>query len=223
MELWIDGVRKFSENGNLLNTSLTLASGTHRFAFLAINTAGTKWTSAVNATVSSSGLITPTITWSNPASITSGTALSGAQLNATANVPGSFAYSPAAGTILSVGTHTLSTTFTPTDTTHYTTATKSVSITVTRGGTGCNAPTSPGVSICQPASGATVSSPVAIQAASNVTGTFSRMEVWIDGVKKYTETSSKALNTTLTMSAGTHRFAVLAFNTPGTKWQLTVN
>ncbi|MGA9720380.1 MAG: carboxypeptidase regulatory-like domain-containing protein, partial [Acidobacteriaceae bacterium] len=216
MELWIDGVKKFSENGNLLNTPLTLASGTHRFAFLAINTAGTKWTAAVNATVSSSGLITPTITWSNPASITYGTALSGTQLNATANVPGSFAYSPVAGTLLSVGAHTLSTTFTPTDTTHYTTATKSVSITVTSGGVGCNAPTSPGVTVCSPASGATVSSPVAIQAASNVTGTFNRMEVWIDGVKKYSETSSKALNTTLTLSAGTHRFAILAFNTAGT-------
>jgi hypothetical protein len=91
MELWIDGVKKFSENGGLLNTSLSLASGTHRFAFLALNTAGAKWTAAVNATVSSSGLITPTITWSNPASITYGAALSGAQLNATANVPGSFA------------------------------------------------------------------------------------------------------------------------------------
>lgn len=223
MELWIDGVKKFSENGNLLNTPLTLASGTHRFAFLAINTAGTKWTAAVNATVSSSGLITPTITWSNPASITYGTALSGTQLNATANVPGSFAYSPVAGTLLSVGAHTLSTTFTPTDTTHYTTATKSVSITVTSGGVGCNAPTSPGVTVCSPASGATVSSPVAIQAASNVTGTFNRMEVWIDGVKKYSETSSKALNTTLTLSAGTHRFAVLAFNTAGTKWETAVN
>ena len=223
MELWIDGVKKFSENGNLLNTPLTLASGTHRFAFLAINTAGTKWTAAVNATVSSSGLITPTITWSNPASITYGTALSGAQLNATANVPGSFAYSPAAGTLLSVGAHTLSTTFTPTDTTHYTTATKSVSITVTSGGVGCNAPTSPGVTVCSPASGATVSSPVAIQAASNVSGTFNRMEVWIDGVKKYSETSSTALNTTLTMSAGTHRFAVLAFNSAGTKWETAVN
>jgi hypothetical protein len=98
-----------------------------------------------------------------------------------------------------------------------------VNVTVSSTSGTCSAPTSPGVSICQPASGATVSSPVAIKATSNVTGTFSRMEVWIDGVKKYSETSSKALSTTLTMSAGTHRFAVLAFNTAGTKWQLAVN
>jgi hypothetical protein len=81
----------------------------------------------------------------------------------------------------------------------------------------------PCVNICQPASGATVSSSVAIKGASNVTGTFNRMEISINGVKKYAETSSKTLNTTLTVSAGTHRFAVLAFNTAGTKWELAVN
>ena len=41
----------------------------------------------------------PTITWASPASIVYGTALSAAQLDATANVAGTFAYSPAAGTV----------------------------------------------------------------------------------------------------------------------------
>jgi Calcineurin-like phosphoesterase len=45
----------------------------------------------------------------------------------------------------------------------------------------------------------------------------------IDGVKKYSETSSTTLNTTLTLAAGTHRFAVLAFNTAGTKWEQAYN
>ena len=98
-----------------------------------------------------------------------------------------------------------------------------VNVTVTSAGGGCSAPTSPGVQICQPLSGATVSSPVAIQAASNVTGAFMRMEVWIDGVKKYSEPSSTALNITLPLSAGTHRFAVLAYNTAGTKWEQAYN
>lgn len=78
---------------------------------------------------------TPAITWSNPAAITYGTALNSAQLNATANVAGKFVYSPAAGSILSVGTQTLGVTFTPTDGTDYTNATKSVSITVTQAST----------------------------------------------------------------------------------------
>jgi hypothetical protein len=72
----------------------------------------------------------PTITWPTPANIVYGAALSGTQLNATASVPGSFSYSPAAGTVLSVGAHTLTATFTPTDTTDYTTATATVTLTV---------------------------------------------------------------------------------------------
>ena len=84
---------------------------------------------------------TPTITWSAPASITLPAALSGTQLNATASVPGSFVYSPAAGTVLPVGAgQTLSATFTPTDTTNYTSATASVAITVLPGVPGTPVP-----------------------------------------------------------------------------------
>src|SRR5207253_1264244 len=75
---------------------------------------------------------TPVITWADPASIIYGTALSGTQLNATASVPGTLVYTPAAGSIPAAGTDTLSVTFTPTDTTSYTTTTKTVQITVTQ-------------------------------------------------------------------------------------------
>src|SRR5665213_1554725 len=51
-------------------------------------------------------------------------------LNATASVPGTFVYSPAAGTVLTAGSHALSVTFTATDTTDYTTSTATVSIIV---------------------------------------------------------------------------------------------
>jgi hypothetical protein len=105
--------------------------------------------------------LTPTITWPAPASIGSGTALSSTQLNATASstlisglqgsgttglletasLPGTFTYSPAAGTVLSPGVHMLSVTFTPTNVitssttsgnayTTYTIATASVPISV---------------------------------------------------------------------------------------------
>src|SRR4030095_7738656 len=61
------------------------------------------------------GKATPTITWNTPSRITYGTALSGSQLNASANVAGSFAYSPTAGTVLDAGPQTLTATFTSTD------------------------------------------------------------------------------------------------------------
>jgi hypothetical protein len=73
---------------------------------------------------------TPTITWNEPARIVYGTALGNTQLNATADVPGTFQYSPPAGTVPTVGSHQLSVTFTPTDTANYTTATKSVQLSV---------------------------------------------------------------------------------------------
>ena len=79
--------------------------------------------------------VTPTITWPNPASISYGTKLSATQLDATASynsspVAGSFSYSPASGTALSAGPHTLSVTFTPSSS-NFTSVTTSVPITVT--------------------------------------------------------------------------------------------
>ncbi len=73
----------------------------------------------------------PTISWATPAAITYGTPLSSAQLNATASVPGTFVYNPAAGTVPASGSDTLSASFTPTDATDYTTATASVTLAVT--------------------------------------------------------------------------------------------
>ena len=52
-------------------------------------------------------------------------------MNATASAPGTFVYTPPAGTVLPVGAgQTLSVAFTPTDGVNFTTATKSVSIDV---------------------------------------------------------------------------------------------
>jgi hypothetical protein len=73
---------------------------------------------------------TPAITWATPAAITYGTPLSATQLNASSTGAGTFAYTPAAGALLSAGTHTLTATFTPTNTTDYTTATATVTLTV---------------------------------------------------------------------------------------------
>jgi uncharacterized repeat protein (TIGR02543 family) len=88
-----------------------------------------------NTTVTANYREIPVITWANPANITYGTALSVTQLNATANTPGTFTYTPASGAILTVGTHTLHVDFTPTDTVNYANASKDVSITVTQAGT----------------------------------------------------------------------------------------
>jgi len=75
--------------------------------------------------------VTPTITWPTPAPISYGTALSATQLDATSGgLAGTFVYTPAVGTVLAAGVQTLSVTFTPTDTTDYTTAKATVQLTV---------------------------------------------------------------------------------------------
>jgi hypothetical protein len=86
-------------------------------------TTSTPLTVSVNQT-------TPSITWTTPAAIAYGTALSAAQLNASSTVAGTFAYSPLAGSVLNAGTHTLSVIFTPTDKTDYATANGYVTLTV---------------------------------------------------------------------------------------------
>ncbi|MGC8802479.1 MAG: discoidin domain-containing protein, partial [Bacteroidales bacterium] len=72
----------------------------------------------------------PILIWNTPDGITEGTALTNTQLNATANVAGTFIYSPELGTVLSAGTHVLSVTFVPSDTANYLTATAEVTIKV---------------------------------------------------------------------------------------------
>jgi hypothetical protein len=83
--------------------------------------------------VASAPMGTPTITWANPAAVPAGSALSSAQLNATANVEGTFTYTPAIGTLLrDAGVRKLSAVFTPKDTSQFKTASATVSLVVGR-------------------------------------------------------------------------------------------
>jgi trimeric autotransporter adhesin len=75
---------------------------------------------------------TPVITWENPADIVYGTALSGTELNATADVDGTFVYTPVLGTVLNAGDEQeLSVTFTPDDADNYSVVEQTVVINVT--------------------------------------------------------------------------------------------
>ena len=104
-------------------------------------------TSTVQLAVSQA---TSVISWAALAPIHQGAALSGVQLDATANVPGSFSYAPGAGTVLPVGTQQLTVTFTPSDATDYTSATALNSLTVNSGSAGEPAPVN---GTCGPANG----------------------------------------------------------------------
>jgi Tol biopolymer transport system component len=75
----------------------------------------------------------PVITWNTPAAITYPASLTGTQLNATANVAGSFVYTPAFGTLLDAGAQTLSVTFTPSNTADYVSESATTTIEVLKG------------------------------------------------------------------------------------------
>jgi hypothetical protein len=107
-----------------------LAAGTHTLTatFTPTNAADDATAQAtVSLTVNKA---TPIITWPTPPATSYGTPLGAAQLNATALVPGTFVYTPAAGNVLAAGTQTLSVTFVPADAMDYTTAQATVSLTV---------------------------------------------------------------------------------------------
>ncbi|MGA2743375.1 MAG: choice-of-anchor D domain-containing protein [Candidatus Sulfotelmatobacter sp.] len=117
-------------NTGTLSTAVSGATGSHTVTINAQDAVGNVTTPVtVSYTV---GQAAPVITWPAPAAITYGTTLSGTQLDASASVPGTFVYSPAAGTTLNAGSQTLSVTFTPTDTTDYASASASVTLQVNK-------------------------------------------------------------------------------------------
>jgi sugar lactone lactonase YvrE len=130
-------------------TVLTAGSYTLTAIFAPADT--TTYTSTSAQTSLTVTQATPTVNWSNPSAISYGTALSSAQLNASAtdanaaSLGGTYTYTPALGTVLSVGANqTMSVTFSPNDSTNYTAATKSVLIDVN--------PASQAISFTTPAS-----------------------------------------------------------------------
>ena len=115
--------------GAFTYTPLPDANGVDAFTFIANDGRVDSNAATVTVTITPTADL-PVLAWSAPSAIVYGTPLSQVQLNATADVPGTFAYSPPAGTVLSSGTQELSVIFTPGDTTNYTTSATSVSITV---------------------------------------------------------------------------------------------
>ncbi len=154
--------------GNATSTPITLTSGAIYYFAVRAYTSSTPHLYSPYSVEVSYGLATPVITWASPASIVFGTALSATQLNASANVPGTFVYTPPTGTVLNAGAgQTLSVFFTPTDGANYSTVTKSVSIDVT-------AKLTPVITWANPASIVlgTPLGPTQLNATANVAGTF---------------------------------------------------
>jgi len=144
--------------------------------------------------------VIPVITWSAPTAISAGTALSGTQLNATANYPGAFTYFPGPGTVFDAGTQTLVAIFTPTNSTDYATVTANVSLVVNVDQSGQNTPV---IGWATPASisyGTALSS-TQLNATASYSGTT------IPGTYEYTPAAGEVLD------AGSQTLLVMFFPT----------
>jgi hypothetical protein len=107
------------------------------------------------------------------------------------------------------GSHTL--TFVARNADNTSRASKNVAFRVANQG-GCALPTTNSINVCSPVDGSTVSNPVSISATAKVTGTVYRLELWIDGVKKFTVRDSNVMSTAITVAPGMHRLDFSAYN-----------
>jgi autotransporter-associated beta strand protein len=152
----------------LVYTSPLLTPGTHS---LTVRVTGTKDANSLNTYVSLDRFdvfrATPTIVWANPDDIVFGTPLDETQLDASANVDGTFYYSPAAGTVLNAGQgQALKVTFAPTDIADYVPTSASVVINVAKADPVITWPEPPGL-----IHGQALTS-TQLDATANVPGTF---------------------------------------------------
>lgn len=129
----IGGSFVYKDGENTINADDVLSAGSHQLTaiFTPADTANYK---SKSKTITISVKMNATITWSNPAPIVYGTALSATQLNATSNVEGTIIYKEndteiSIGTILSVGSHTITALLPETDS--YNAATAQATIVVT--------------------------------------------------------------------------------------------
>ncbi len=185
-----------------------LPAGTQNLSVVFVPADTKNYTNAMASVPLTVRKATPVITWSTPAPINQGTALSATQLNASADVPGTFAYSPSSGTVPAAGSATLSVTFTATDARDYSTAATSVTLTV-------NSNTSQGpVVILSPASGATVSGQILvtaeIKANLDAAGSFLMVDGNPAGMNRVFNAPFLYSLDTTTLSNGVHTLQVWA-------------
>ena len=141
--LWgvVQGVTGFFRSDDEAGTWIRINDSAHQFGWINALSGDPRVFGRVYLATGGRGIVygdllnaVPTVVWSTPSAVVQGTALSSLQLNAAANIPGTFSYSPAGGTVMDVGVHPLSVTFTPTDQTHYSTTTAQVNLTVVASG-----------------------------------------------------------------------------------------
>lgn len=246
MKVYDNGTQVFSTSSSSVDTNLTMTPGTHTITVNAWNSGGQVFKSAVTVTVGGTGggACTPSSTAATP-SVTICSPTDGSTVSSPVHVT---AATKSATTVVAMkvydnGTQVFSTSASSVDTnlpmtagTHKITVNawnsggqvfvSAVTVTVGGGGGGACTPSStaptPSVTICSPANGASVTSPVNVTAATKSATQVTAMKVYDNGVQVFA-TSSSSVNTNLTMTAGSHTITVNAWNTGGQVFKSAVN
>lgn len=87
----------------------------------------------------------------------------------------------------------------------------------------CSAPSSDGINVCSPADGASLTSPISINAAATVSGGVYRFELWSGSTKLASVSNSGVMNESLTLAPGSYTLTFTAYNTSGTHVYATRN
>lgn len=227
VEVWVDGSKKGEEDFgfskySFMDQSIALANGSHHVSVIATGWDNWMERTAFTLTVGSGGgactapttsggvnICSPTdgSTVSNPVQVTAQggssvtameTWIDGVKKNQTSGPALSFSITLAAGSHRLAVLSKVGTSYT---------GKQVVNFTVGSGTSGCSAPSNPtGVNVCSPADGSTVGNPVQVTAQGG--SSVNEIEAWIDGTKR-SQASGNTLSFSTTLSAGTHRLAVL--------------
>jgi hypothetical protein len=88
-------------------------------------------------------------------------------------------------------------------------------LSITSVGTGCQPlSTVPSENICTPTSGASLSSPIAVQSAAHMANPINYSQIWLDGVFRY-QVARAFINTSVSTSTGPHRLTVQTMDISG--------
>jgi hypothetical protein len=239
LAIWLDGKKMLSTGQALLNTSISVGTGTHQLAVQGMNGAKQVFTQTISITASGIGcqplntvpsesICTPIsgTSLSSPIGIQSAAQMANPVQYSQIWIDGAFRYQVASAFIntsitATAGTHRLTV---QTMDISGVLAKQTIYITVAGSQPPCTQNTAdPSVTIFVPANNSIVTSPVTITAsARDSTAAVVNMFVWIDGVKKWIGSGS-SLNTALPMTTGTRRVTVQAKDSLGRYFQSTVN
>jgi phospholipase C len=234
MGIYVDNTRVYVANGSSLSTSVTMSPGAHRTVVQEWDGCGGSTATTVNVTVSG-GSTQSGVTVSSP--VNGSTVTSPVSYVATASSP-SCAYGVSAVGIYVDGTRvyvangsSLNTAVTMSSGAHRTVVQEwdgcggsqatTVNVTVGSGTT----PTQNGVTVSSPANGSTVTSPVnyvATAGSTTCSAGISAMGIYVDNTRVYVVNAS-SLNTSVTMSPGSHRTVVQEWDRCGGSLATTVN